>query len=253
MRPLIEAKDISKIYTTGDEEYCAVNNVSIELYPGDFTVIMGSSGSGKTTLMYLLSGLDSLSAGHVSFEEQHIDRLSEKDMAAFRTNKIGYVYQGINLVPDMTILENIEFPGYILGLKKSDVRKKALDLMDAMGIAELKDRFPSQVSGGQQQRAAIARAIINSPEVVFADEPTGNLSQEYGTAILDILTEMNRKGQSVIMVTHDVKAACRADRLIHFKDGKIIGILELDKYRAENLKSREARIYSYLAEKSNGK
>ena len=249
MKPLIEAKGISKIYASGEEEFCAVNDVSLDLYPGEFTVIMGSSGSGKSTLMYLLSGLDSLSAGEVLFKEKRIDKLSEKSMAAFRANQIGYVYQGINLVPDMTILENIEFPGYILGSKKNDVRQKALDLMAATGIAQLKDRFPSQVSGGQQQRAAIARAIINSPEVVFADEPTGNLSQEFGTAILDILTDMNRQGQSVIMVTHDVKAACRADRLVHFKDGQIVGILQLEKYRSEDLKTREARIYSYLAGK----
>lgn len=249
MKPLYEAKSISKIYATGSEEYHAVKNVSLDLYAGDFTVVMGSSGSGKSTLLYLLSGLDRLSSGQVFFNGRQVNELSEKEASVFRANKIGYVYQAINLVPDMTILENIAFPGYISGVKKSVVRKRALDLMALMDISQLKDRFPAQVSGGQQQRAAIARAIFNSPEVVFADEPTGSLNQEYGSAILDILTEINRQGQSVIMVTHDVKAACRADRLIYFKDGEITGMLELDKYWQENLKARETEIYSYLSGK----
>lgn len=246
---LIQAKNISKIYLTGNEKCNAVKNVSLNLYKGEFTVIMGSSGSGKSSLLYLLSGLDSLSSGHVYFNNQQIDKMSEGEVAEFRAKKLGYVYQSINLIPDMTLFENIAFPGYIIREKKGDIRKRALELMQSMGIGQLKDRFPAQVSGGQQQRAAIARAIINSPEVIFADEPTGSLNQEYGSAILDILTEMNRKGQSIIMVTHDIKAACRADRLIDFKDGEITGVLELDKYRQENIKERENKIYLYLSRK----
>lgn len=178
-----------------------------------------------------------------------IETLSEKEASAFRANKIGYVYQAINLVPDMTIFDNIAFPGYLSGMKKSAVRKRALELMDSMDITGLKNRFPAQVSGGQQQRAAIARAIFNSPEVIFADEPTGSLNQEWGTAILDIFTEMNRQGQSVVMVTHDAKAACRADCLVHVKDGEITGILKLDKYRKENVKVREEEIHLFLSER----
>lgn len=246
---IIRAESISKTYLTGTEEYHAVRNVSLELHEGEFTVVMGSSGSGKSTLLYLLSGLDSLSAGKVFLVGQQIDALSEKELSGLRANKIGYVYQGINLVPDMTLLENIAFPGYISGAKKSVVKKKALELMRSMDIIQLQDRFPAQVSGGQQQRAAIARALINSPEIVFADEPTGSLNQEYGIAILDLLTQMNRQGQSVVMVTHDIKAACRADRLIHIKDGTIAGIFAFDKYREEDMKTREKQIFSCLSGK----
>ena len=246
---IITAENISKTYVTGDEEFKAVRDVSLEIYEGDFTVIMGSSGSGKSTLMYLLSGLDSLSAGRVSLKGSQIDALPEKEMADLRARKIGYVYQGINLVPDMTIFDNIAFPGYIAGAPKAAVRKKALDLMKAMGIAGLERRYPAQVSGGQQQRAAIARAVVNSPDIVFADEPTGSLNQEYGHAILNVLTEMNRHGQSVIMVTHDIKAACRADRLICFKDGIVVGIMELDKYQEKDLQARESKIFAWLSER----
>jgi len=249
MQLLIEAKNISKTYKTMSEEYQAVNNVSLDLYLGEFTVIMGSSGSGKSTLLYLLSGLDDLSSGHVSFCGQQLDKFSEKDISYFRANKIGYVYQSINLVPDMTIYENVALPGYISNENKKTVQERALKLILEMGIHGLEDRFPAQVSGGQQQRAAIARAVINSPDIIFADEPTGSLNQECGTVILDMLTNMNRQGQSIVMVTHDVKAACRADRLIHFEDGEITGILELDKYQRENQKERESEIYSYLTER----
>ena len=246
-KPIITAKNISKIYFLGNEEFKAVREVNLDIYEGDFTVVMGSSGSGKSTLMYLLSGLDSLSSGNVFINNQPIDHLSEKEMSNFRASEIGYVYQSINLVPDLTISENIAFPGYVLGSNKDEVKEKAGKLMESMGIKGLENRLPNQVSGGQQQRAAIARAIINNPNIVFADEPTGSLNQENGFAILDILSDINRKGQTVIMVTHDIKAACRADRIIHFKDGTIIGILELDKYQEKDRQERENRIFKFLS------
>lgn len=246
---LIEAVNLSKIYSAGMEQFHAAKGVSLKLYAGEFTVIMGSSGSGKSTLLYLLSGLDALTSGEVYFKGQRIDRYSERELMDFRTRKIGYVYQSIHLIPDFTLLENVAFPGYVAGRSSSEVHKQALSLLRRMGIAEQADRLPSQVSGGQQQRAAIARALINSPEVIFADEPTGALSQEQGTVILDILTEMNRSSQSIVMVTHDLRAACRADRLILVKDGHIDGILELGQYEPEQLKAREDRIFAFMSGK----
>lgn len=248
---LIQSVDLCKTFTTGTERYPAAKGINLEVYQGDYTVIMGSSGSGKSTLLYLLSGLDTLTSGKVFFKGQRIDEYSEKDIARFRSKQIGYVYQSINLIPDFTLLENVAFPGYVAGRSKGEVNKLALTLLKRMGIGDQAGRLPSQVSGGQQQRAAIARALINSPEVIFADEPTGALSQEQGMAILDILTEMNRNGQSIVMVTHDMKAACRADRVILVKDGTIDGVLTLGKYAPEQLKTRENQIYMFMSRKGS--
>jgi putative ABC transport system ATP-binding protein len=248
-KAIIQAKNLCKTYSTGTEQFHAIRNLELEVYEGDFTVIMGNSGSGKSTLLYLLSGLDSVTVGEVYFKGQRIDSYKEQQLAQFRTNRIGYIYQSINLVPDLTLLENIALPGYIAGKPKNEVKQIALSLMKAMEIEGQQHRLPSQTSGGQQQRAAIARALINSPDVIFADEPTGSLNYDQGVAVLDILTDMNRKGQSVVMVTHDIKAACRADRLILIKDGKIADVLEFDKFDRSHVQDREAIIFSYVSGK----
>ena len=244
---IITATNLCKTYSTGSEQFHAIRNLDLEIHEGDFTVIMGNSGSGKSTLLYLLSGLDSVTSGEVYFQEQRIDNYTEKELADFRATKIGYIYQSINLVPDLTLYENIALPGYIAGQPKDEVKRMALSLMQAMEIEGQQHRLPSQTSGGQQQRAAIARALINTPDVIFADEPTGSLNYVQGVAVLDILTEINRKGQSVVMVTHDIKAACRADRLILIKDGKIAHVLEFDKFDNTLIQDREAIIFSCIS------
>ena len=246
---LIKAVKLCKTYNTGNDSFHAIRNLDLDIYEGDFTIIMGSSGSGKSTLLYLLSGLDQLSVGEVYFKGQRIDQFDEIKMADFRARKIGYVYQGIHLVPDLTLFENIAFPGYVAGRKKKEVDTRVWELLRNAAIENEAKRLPSQVSGGQQQRAAITRALINNPEVLFADEPTGSLNYEMGESILDIFTQMNSKGQSVVMVTHDIKAASRADRIILIKDGKVDGILELDKYQPSDKKSRENMIFSYISRK----
>jgi putative ABC transport system ATP-binding protein len=246
---IIRAQNLCKTYNSGSEQYHAIRNVDLDIYEGEFTVIMGNSGSGKSTLLYLLSGLDQITAGEVYFRNQRIDVYSEREMSDFRTRRIGYIYQSINLVPDLSIKENIALPGYIAGNKTKDIQSRAAELMNAMDIDGQRDRLPSQTSGGQQQRAAIARALINSPDIIFADEPTGSLNMEHGTAVLDILTDLNRKGQSVVMVTHDIKAACRADRLIYILDGKIGGILEFDTYDEHQIQDREAIIFALVTGK----
>lgn len=246
---IIRAQNLCKTYNSGSEQHHAIRNVDLDIYEGEFTVIMGNSGSGKSTLLYLLSGLDQITAGEVYFRDQRIDAYSERQMSDFRTRRIGYIYQSINLVPDLSIKENIALPGYIAGNKKKDILSRAAELMNAMDIDGQRNRLPSQTSGGQQQRAAIARALINSPDIIFADEPTGSLNMEHGTAVLDILTDLNRKGQSVVMVTHDIKAACRADRLIYILDGKIGGILEFDTYDEHQIQDREAIIFALVTGK----
>ncbi|MCF7758034.1 ABC transporter ATP-binding protein [Paenibacillus xylanexedens] len=246
---IIRAQNLCKTYNSGSEQYHAIRNVDLDIYEGEFTVIMGNSGSGKSTLLYLLSGLDQITAGEVYFRDQRIDAYSEREMSDFRTRRIGYIYQSINLVPDLSIKENIALPGYIAGNKTKDIQSRAAELMNAMDIDGQRNRLPSQTSGGQQQRAAIARALINSPDIIFADEPTGSLNMEHGTAVLDILTDLNRKGQSVVMVTHDIKAACRADRLIYILDGKIGGILEFDTYDEHQIQDREAIIFALVTGK----
>ncbi|MBA9087972.1 putative ABC transport system ATP-binding protein [Fontibacillus solani] len=248
-RAIIQATNLCKTYSTGSEQFHAVRNLDLEIYDGDFTVIMGNSGSGKSTLMYMLSGLDSVTVGEVYFQGQRIDSYNQKQMADFRATRIGYIYQSINLVPDLTLFENIALPGYIAGQSKKKVKNIVLSLMQAMEIEDQQHRLPSQTSGGQQQRAAIARALINSPDVIFADEPTGSLNYDHGVAVLDILTDMNRKGQSVVMVTHDIKAACRADRLMLIRDGKIADVLEFDKFDNTRLQDREAIIFSCVSGK----
>lgn len=246
---IIQAKNLCKTYSSGSEQFHAIKNVDIEIYDGDFTVIMGNSGSGKSTLLYLLSGLDTVTAGEVYFHGERIDQFNEKELATFRSKKIGYIYQSINLVPDLTLFENIALPGYIARLPKGSVHKKAKMLVQKMDIDSQRNRLPSQTSGGQQQRAAIARALINTPEVVFADEPTGSLNYDQGVAVLNILTDLNRQGQSVVMITHDIKAACRADRLIIIQDGKIDGILNFDKFEENDIQARENIIFSYVSGK----
>lgn len=248
-KAIIQAKNLCKTYSTGSEQFHAIRNLDLEVYEGDFTVIMGNSGSGKSTLLYLLSGLDCVTVGEVYFQGERIDNYTEKQLADFRANRIGYIYQSINLVPDLTLYENIALPGYITGQPKKKVKNAALSLMKAMEIDGQKYRLPSQTSGGQQQRAAIARALINSPDLIFADEPTGSLNYDQGVAVLDILTDMNRKGQSVVMVTHDIKAACRADRLIMIRDGKIADVLEFGKFDNTHIQDREAIIFSCVSGK----
>nr|WP_258234814.1 ABC transporter ATP-binding protein [Paenibacillus agaridevorans] len=246
---IIAARNLCKTYSAGNEQYHAVRNVDLDIHEGEFTVIMGNSGSGKSSLLYLLSGLDNVTAGEVYFRDRRIDQFGERELSDFRAKNIGYIYQSINLVPDLTIWDNVTLPGYIAGQKKEAIATRARELAHTMGIEGQLGRLPSQTSGGQQQRAAIARALINSPDVLFADEPTGSLNYDQGVAVLDLLSGMNKDGQTVVMVTHDIKAACRADRLIYIRDGKIGGILEFGKQGDMNTNDREALIFSFVSQK----
>lgn len=244
---IITAKDLRKSYHTGKTEVPVINGINLTLHKGDFTVIMGSSGSGKSTLLYLLSGLEVPTSGEIWLEDKPVHSMDEKMMTLIRREYIGFVFQDFNLVPNLTFLENILIPAYLVKNDRQALSQRAKELMTKMDIIELVDRLPSEVSGGQQQRCSMARAIINNPRVVMADEPTGNLNSSSSEAVLNILTELNDNDQSIVMVTHEVKSACRANRIIFLKDGHIEDELNFDK--TTKIDDKEIQLLKWLAGK----
>jgi putative ABC transport system ATP-binding protein len=245
---LLSAVDICKSSKMGGNPIDVLNHVSVDFYEGDFTVIMGASGAGKSTLLYTLSGMDKISEGEVLYKEKEISSLGEKQIASLRSHDFGFVFQQTHLVSNLTLFENVAVAGYI-GTDGStkEVRKRAEELLEQMHVSNAKDRLPSEVSGGEAQRAAVARAIINKPGIVFADEPTGALNKHNSEEVLNILSELNQSGQSIIMVTHDLRAALRGNRLLYLEDGKIIGEKEMPAYIQADAKDREAQLNDWLA------
>lgn len=245
---ILSAKDLCKSFASNGTQNHVLDNISLELFEGDFTVIMGASGSGKSTLLYCLSGMDSLTSGEVSYKGKKISGCKEKEMARLRAEEFGFVFQQIHLVSNLTLLENVTVPGF-LDKKKlaADVKKRALDLLEQVNVLQAKDRLPAQVSGGEAQRAAIARAVIGEPGLLFADEPTGALNKSNTDAVLNLMTDLNREGQSILMVTHDVRAALRADRLLYLEDGKICGEMKMTPFTPEEARNRETQINAWLS------
>lgn len=243
---IMKTELLCKSFVSDGEVNNVLKNISLDIYENDFTVIMGSSGSGKSTLLYMLSGMDSVTSGKVYLNDKEITNMKEKDMAVIRRNSIGFVFQGINLVPDLTIAENIMSPTYKAKSNVSELEKRKDVLLDQMSLDDQKNKFPNQLSGGQKQRAAICRALINSPDVVFADEPTGALNSSQGQDVLDVFSDVNKNGQTVVMVTHDLKAALRGNRIIYLKDGRIDGDLSLDDYSSDDFETREKKVYEFL-------
>ena len=217
---VIEARNISKNYTIGDRDICVLDDVSLAVAEGEFLVIEGSSGSGKTTLLSLLSGLDKPSSGRVLLEDRDITDTSEDDLAPLRNEMIGFVFQSFHLVPSLTALENVMFPAEL----RHDLHAhdKAADLLKRVGLQQRGANYPHQLSGGEMQRVAMCRAVINSPKIIFADEPTGNLDSENGKAVLDLLLEFQKEHRTtLVLVTHSSEIARIADRMIILKDGRI--------------------------------
>lgn len=246
---VIKADNLCKSFVTGKTALNVIKNLSLNIYEGDFTVIMGSSGSGKSTLLYTLSGMDSPTSGTVSLLGNDITSMKEEELSYIRKKDISFVFQSINLLPDITVFENIAYCGYGVNKNKKEVNEKTLKLLETLGLKEAKDKYPSEISGGMQQRTAMARAIITSPKILFGDEPTGALNSTAGEEVLDILSGLNNDGQTVVMVTHDLKAAARASRLIYLKDGRIDGEFPLDKFSKSDYKNREILIFEFLKER----
>ena len=245
---IIKTEKLSKSFSVGGKQQHVIKNLDLEIYKGDFTVIMGSSGAGKSTLLYALSGMDKPTLGKITYAGEEITGLNDDRLAIFRRKHCGFVFQQIHLVDSMSIMDNAISAGMLTGHKQKDLKKKALDLFERVGISEdMTRKFPAQLSGGEAQRGAMVRALINDPDVVFADEPTGALNSAGVKAVLDVLTDINNSGQTVLMVTHDVKSARRADRIIYLKDGGVTGELRLGKYVSED-KDRHEKIRQFLEE-----
>lgn len=244
---ILTARALSKSFAHNGGQVHILSGVDLELYKGDFTVIMGASGSGKSTMLYALSGMDKATAGSVIYAGKDIVSMSEKELAGLRHSDFGFVFQQMHLVSNLTLFENVAVPGYLNKSRTpAEVKARAGELLERMGISHIKTHLPSQVSGGEQQRCAIARAVINSPKLLFADEPTGALNRKNTVEVLDLLTDLNRGGQSILMVTHDIRAALRASRLLYISDGKVIGELELAPYDQAEEKSRETQLNAWL-------
>lgn len=245
---ILKSEKLCKSFANEGTQNHVLDNVDLEIYEGDFTVVMGSSGSGKSTLLYNLSGMDVPTSGKVFYGEVELTALKEKKMADFRSKEFGFVFQQVHLVSNLSLMENILVPGYLDKNKNSaQVKERALELLKQMNIIDAKDRLPAQVSGGEAQRAAIARAVINDPGLLFADEPTGALNRRNTLDVLNLMSEINKKGQSILMVTHDVRAALRGNRLIYLEDGKVCGEMELSPFDEKDIKKRELQVNSWLS------
>lgn len=245
---MISVKNLVKSFNAGDTKQTIIDELDLDIYKNDFTIIMGSSGAGKSTLMYCLSGMDKATSGSITFNNEDICKMSNDELAVFRRKNCGFVFQQIYLLDRMSLMDNVLASGLLISNNKKEIIKKAKELFKKVNIKEIiYKKNMNQVSGGECQRAGIVRAVINNPTVLFADEPTGSLNSENSIAVLDVLTELNNDGQSIIMVTHDKKSALRGNRIIYLKDGKIFGELSLGKY-VKNDEERNELLDKFLKE-----
>jgi putative ABC transport system ATP-binding protein len=223
MTPLITLSKVVKTYKLeGDIEVHALIGVDLKIKEGEFVAIIGPSGSGKSTLMHIIGILDKPTSGTVTLEDHNIASLSEEGLAGLRNKHIGFVFQAFNLLPRTTALENVELPLIYSGVSVDERKKRAEEVLNIVGLADRMEHTPSQLSGGQQQRVAIARALITKPSLILADEPTGNLDSKAGEEILNLLKDLNKKGNTIVIVTHELDIAKEAKRIIQMKDGEII-------------------------------
>ena len=218
---VIRVDDIHKYYELGETRVHALRGVSVEVLAGEFLAIMGASGSGKSTFMNILGCLDKPSTGRYFLEGTEVSTLSKQELAAIRNRKIGFVFQGFNLLSRTTALENVEMPTLYARISKTEGQKRAREALELVGLADRMEHFPSQLSGGQQQRVAIARALVNKPAILLADEPTGNLDSRTAVEIMEILQQLNDGGLTIVLVTHEPDISQFAKRAIIFRDGKI--------------------------------
>lgn len=219
---IIELKNVWKTYKLGDTEVCATKNVSLTIKNGEYVVILGPSGSGKSTMMNLVGALDVPTKGAIFLNGKDIGAMSESQLAQVRGKTIGFVFQQFNLIPSLTAAQNVELPMMFYGVAASERLKRAHSLLQQVGLGHRFHHLPTKLSGGEQQRVAIARALANEPDVILADEPTGNLDSATGRSIMSMLADLHATGKTIIMVTHDVELVQHAQRIIELKDGQII-------------------------------
>jgi putative ABC transport system ATP-binding protein len=226
MNSLVKIEHLKKVYQTGEVKFEALKDVSLDIAPGDFVAIMGHSGSGKSTLLHLVGGLDRPDEGTLQVGDYSLQTMDETALAKFRRAHVGFVFQFFNLIDNLTVQANVELPALLAnGRDKKTIRQRSQELLSRLGIANQAHKHPWELSGGQQQRVAIARALINQPALLLADEPTGNLDSASGEDVLNILTEFNEHGQTILMVTHDALAAARAKRILFIHDGCLVDSL----------------------------
>jgi len=219
---MIKTIDLQKIFKTEEVETWALNNVSIEVKQGEFVAIMGPSGCGKSTLLNILGLLDNPTGGEYYLNGTEVSRYTESQRTSLRKGVIGFVFQSFNLIDELNVFENVELPLTYLGIKASERKERVLEILKRMNLSHRAKHFPQQLSGGQQQRVAIARAVITNPKLILADEPTGNLDSKNGSEVMNLLTELNKEGTSIVMVTHSQHDASFAHRIIHLFDGSIV-------------------------------
>lgn len=219
---MIRIEDLEKVYRTEEVETVALNKVSLEIREGEFVAIMGPSGCGKSTLLNILGLLDNPDGGKFYFLDQEIAKYSERQRAELRKRNIGFVFQSFNLIDELTVFENVELPLLYLGVGAAERKKRVEEILEKMQIMHRRNHFPQQLSGGQQQRVAVARAVVNQPKLILADEPTGNLDSANGNEVMQLLTELNDAGTTVVMVTHSNHDASYAHRIIRLLDGQIV-------------------------------
>ena len=229
MEPLVEVRDMCKIYNPGENEVRALDHVSLTIYQGEFVGIIGHSGSGKSTLMNMLGCLDVPTSGSYFLNGKDVSHMSDDELSDIRNVEIGFIFQGFNLIPNLTAQENVELPLIYRGVGKKEREALARESLEMVGLAHRMDHKPSEMSGGQQQRVAIARAIAAKPPVILADEPTGNLDSRSTQEIMNILKDLHKDGRTVILITHDDEIAAQVRRVIRIKDGKV----EADFYNEE--------------------
>lgn len=244
MEYILEAKGLKKSFGPSQ----VLKGVDLKIRPGEFLAVMGQSGSGKSTLLYNISGMDRPTEGRVIFQDQDLFQLSDEKLSKIRLEQMGFIFQKSHLLKNLSLGDNIILPGFKSGKYSRDqVNRYGKDLMVKMGIDHVAGHDISQVSGGQLQRAAICRALINRPQMIFGDEPTGALNSSASREVMDILNQINEEGTSLMVVTHDPKVAARASRLIFLADGQIIAQVDLGKYRADQRGQREEKMLAWLA------
>ncbi|RSK26123.1 ABC transporter ATP-binding protein [Bacillus sp. HMF5848] len=239
MKKIMIGENIVKSFGKGNEKHSVLDGVSVEVVEGEFVSVMGPSGSGKSTLMFALSGMDSVDSGYITFDGKDLSALKENELADIRRTKMGFVFQQPTMLNNLNIFDNIILPLMRNNRKKAEeITEKAKTLMEKVGISELENRDITQVSGGQLQRAGICRALMSDPIIIFGDEPTGALNSKSSQEIMDIFSEINADGTTIMLVTHDAKVAARTERILFMRDGKIVSELKLPRFDGTNIDGR---------------
>lgn len=219
---MIQTNNLTKLYTTDEVETTALNNISLSIDEGEFVAIMGPSGCGKSTLLNVMGMIDTANSGSYTFMGTEITGLSEKERSTLRKQHIGFIFQSFNLIDELTVFENVELPLQYQGIGSTERKKRVEGLLERFGISHRGKHFPQQLSGGQQQRVAICRAIVGNQKLIFADEPTGNLDSQNGKEVMELLSDLNKSGTTVVMVTHSQNDSAYAKRVIRMKDGEVV-------------------------------